>query len=357
MAHRDVMQTTSPSYEYEFTWSIKDLYHTSVTVKGPTFYPIRRHSDKFCFEVEFERDSDVSRSMTPNIYHLKYYLKLWLLDLSDDKDPYRTVHGKVVLRNKRKVLCENNLKRMNIDYCTLLIEYEYECESDTFDVDGPALLFGTGFDGEVTLSGSLKFAGYLKTSVYSVPVPKFSEDCGDLAQDFKSLYEDSIGSDVTLTVGGKSYPAHKSVLAARSVVFAKMFEHPMLEGNTNRVTIKEDVDPDTFNEFMLFLYTGCLKSDLPAKSVVVLYSLARYYQVKSLCKTCLVLLGSNLTVDSVCEALVLAYLHNDDEFKGIAKAYIRENFFDVVGTGVWAEIITTKPELTREVLEFVKPVS
>lgn len=51
------------------------------------------------------------------------------------------------------------------------------------------------------------------------------------------------------------FQAHKAVLAARSMVFAAMFEHAMEESKHNRVEIT-DVDHEVLREMLRFIYTG-----------------------------------------------------------------------------------------------------
>ena len=50
-----------------------------------------------------------------------------------------------------------------------------------------------------------------------------------LSTDLGVLQDRGTFSDVTLSVGGRVFQAHKAVLAARSPVFSAMFEHSMEE--------------------------------------------------------------------------------------------------------------------------------
>lgn len=54
---------------------------------------------------------------------------------------------------------------------------------------------------------------------------------------------------------GIEFFAHKAILAARSPVFAAMFEHEMEEKKQNRVEIT-DMDPEVLKEMLKFIYTG-----------------------------------------------------------------------------------------------------
>ncbi|EFX61459.1 hypothetical protein DAPPUDRAFT_69494, partial [Daphnia pulex] len=64
-------------------------------------------------------------------------------------------------------------------------------------------------------------------------------------------------TDVVFEVGDSTFPAHKFLLAARSRVFAAMFQANMIESLTGRVKIV-DFDAETFEEFLRFVYTGQL---------------------------------------------------------------------------------------------------
>ena len=78
-----------------------------------------------------------------------------------------------------------------------------------------------------------------------------------LNQDWTALYDSGDHSDVVLLVGGREFCAHKLVLIARSPVFAAMFSHDWNERNNGLVEINDDLpDPDVFDAFLRFLYTG-----------------------------------------------------------------------------------------------------
>ena len=70
----------------------------------------------------------------------------------------------------------------------------------------------------------------------------------DLMKDVLNL--DDISADVTLICDDVKFPAHKTILGARSDVFSAMFQHNgTQEAETNRVKI-EDTDPKTVKRFL-----------------------------------------------------------------------------------------------------------
>lgn len=98
------------------------------------------------------------------------------------------------------------------------------------------------------VADSVNIAGQNNTTQFKVPDCRLSEDLGQLLESQKF-------NDVVLSVGGKEFPAHKAILAARSPVFAAMFEHEMEEKKQNRVDIT-DVEHGVMKEMLKFIYSG-----------------------------------------------------------------------------------------------------
>ncbi|GFS56839.1 speckle-type POZ protein B [Trichonephila inaurata madagascariensis] len=71
---------------------------------------------------------------------------------------------------------------------------------------------------------------------YSLNLPSWAK----LSKDLKFLYQNSIDTDYTLEVHSEQILVNSSILAARSLVFRKMFHHDK-EQNTQRLVIIPDV--------------------------------------------------------------------------------------------------------------------
>ena len=85
-------------------------------------------------------------------------------------------------------------------------------------------------------------------------------------------------TDVEFLVGEEAFGAHRSLISARSPVFAAMFISGMKEAATGQVRI-EDVDPTTFQHFLKFLYTGMFE---PSSKDRELFKVADKYGVETL---------------------------------------------------------------------------
>jgi len=116
-------------------------------------------------------------------------------------------------------------------------------------------------------------------------IPSFSHKLVDSEWKFQLLASavNEQLTDVEFQVGDESFAAHRSLLSARSSVFAAMFDSGMKELQTGKVQI-DDVDPDTFRCFLEFLYTGMLESS----SIISekLFKVADKYGVETLMDLC-----------------------------------------------------------------------
>lgn len=77
-----------------------------------------------------------------------------------------------------------------------------------------------------------------------------------LSADLKQLLNNESHTDCELVVDGKRFRAHKGILAARSPVFAAMFDpnHDMIEAQKSECEI-EDLTPTAVGALLHFIYT------------------------------------------------------------------------------------------------------
>ncbi|XP_014215257.1 speckle-type POZ protein A-like [Copidosoma floridanum] len=84
---------------------------------------------------------------------------------------------------------------------------------------------------------------------------QFKKSKNQLFDDFKSLLDSKTCTDFNLVVKGNKFPVHRAILAARSSVFADMF-------NKKKAPIEHEfvnVEPDVMKDLLKYLYTGRLK--------------------------------------------------------------------------------------------------
>jgi len=116
-----------------------------------------------------------------------------------------------------------------------------------------------------------------------------------LIEDFTSLFENQQFGDLTIEVGGKKMLVYKGIVAARSPVFAAMFNTNMKETEQNLVTIT-DIEYDVVKEMMIYIYTG--RSPNVEKMAEDLLIASNKYDVSGLKMLCEIVLCSRLTVEN-----------------------------------------------------------
>lgn len=103
---------------------------------------------------------------------------------------------------------------------------------------------------------------------------------GLLKEQIWSSAQNVVGTDFDVIAEGKKFPVHKFILAARSSVFAHLFE---TEKEKFEKEIMIEVDVTCMEQFLKFIYTGELEG--PIRNLQLM-NLAKKYQIKTLEALC-----------------------------------------------------------------------
>lgn len=169
-----------------------------------------------------------------------------------------------------------------------------------------------------------------------------------MSQNFKDLFGYTDTCDVTLKVKDKEYKAHRSVLIARSSVFAATFKHDTLEKQTGIINIS-DCDPDSFLEFLEYLYCGKLEV-FSFHSALNLYYTSNKYDVEDLKIFCLEYLKQSLTVENVCEVVVFADKYEEVALFSAVQDFFNRNVGGILLTPEWEHLLKTNCRLANKLL-------
>ncbi|KAG8190645.1 hypothetical protein JTE90_002600 [Oedothorax gibbosus] len=125
-----------------------------------------------------------------------------------------------------------------------------------------------------------------------------------LIDDILTMYHDHKFTDVVLKVGETSFPAHKSILAARSGKFYNMFQNSFKEKEIGQGDMLVDVHilEETMRQMLHFLYTDCVE-EIKWVDMALLFHAAEEYDIKSLKDRIPSIVESRLTISNVCEVL------------------------------------------------------
>ena len=160
--------------------------------------------------------------------------------------------------------------------------------------------------------------------------------------DLNDMIENGTFSDIEVVVGGQVFKTHKAILALRSPVFKAMLELDIAEKNNNIIII-EDIKPDVFKELLTYIYT----ERVPNMSAMApdLFFAADKYDLAKLKEMCVFEMTNTLHVDNVCDRLILADLHNCQDLKDKAMAFVLLKSNEVKDLPEWKTIAKNNPDL------------
>lgn len=154
-------------------------------------------------------------------------------------------------------------------------------------------------------------------------------------------------SDAILNAGHHEFRVHKAILAARSPIFASMFQQVVTEGPIPRYAIP-DYPPETFNVFLHYLYTGIPIISLD--NVFDLYSAAEMYEINDLKVHCLLYMIQFLSVDNFCNVMALIFRHGESNLEKVANRFFNRNVQKIIKTVQWKKFSNEYPFHANELL-------
>ncbi|GBN14529.1 Speckle-type POZ protein B [Araneus ventricosus] len=199
---------------------------------------------------------------------------------------------------------------------------------------------------------------WIKTEVSDIQLGELGESftaCCPFKKAFEELYEMEDLCDVSLRVGEKSFPAHKSILGARSPVFKAILTQDKRE-KINKVVDIPDMNVDTLGRLLLYIYKDTVQ-DLQWESAMDLFKAADKYHLLDLRKRCSFFLKSNLRVSNVCSIILLVYMHEDSDLRKFVENFISIQNNKVFKSEAWKnfrmENFSLALEITERVINFI----
>jgi speckle-type POZ protein len=181
----------------------------------------------------------------------------------------------------------------------------------------------------------------------------------DIGDHLGRLLDCQDGSDVSFSVDGRKFAAHRAVLAARSPVFKAELFGAMAEATMSQITL-EDINPAAFEVLLRFMYTDVLPPDGElARSPVEMYrhllAAADRYAMDRLKLICADKLWQNVSVDTVAATVNCAETYNCRELKDKCMAFFVEeqNFKKIVLTDGYVQLVQKFPSIMAELREKV----
>jgi speckle-type POZ protein len=175
------------------------------------------------------------------------------------------------------------------------------------------------------------------------------------------------GADVTFQVGGQTFLAHRSMLAARSSVFKAQLFGSMKERAGYTIEIS-DIEADVFKSLLHFIYTDSLpevtregNDEDPTQEVVTASHLlvaADKYNVERLKLMCEDKLCNQIDSNMVATSLALAEQHSCDGLKDACFEFLASpsNLKAMIASDGYRHLKSSCPSVIKELIARLLPV-
>uniref|UniRef100_A0ACD5UUT4 Uncharacterized protein n=1 Tax=Avena sativa TaxID=4498 RepID=A0ACD5UUT4_AVESA len=182
----------------------------------------------------------------------------------------------------------------------------------------------------------------------------------NLQDHLQQMWKDGQGADVTFSVGGRLFDAHRCLLAARSSVFQAELFGPMKEKASTQSIKIHDIEPAIFEALLHFVYTDSLpdedhyKEGMIAKFQHLLVAADRYGldKLRVLCER---KLCESMDVETAATTLVLAEQHHCKDLKEACIEFMapRNVLQAVLATDGFKHLVESCPVVMKELLDMV----
>lgn len=199
----------------------------------------------------------------------------------------------------------------------------------------------------------LCYINIYQTGIYNITNKYFScifLEIGIENQDFKDIFLNGNINDIVIKVQDKESRSHKCILAARSPAFLAVIMHDTKEKITRVVDI-QDVEQNTFPDFLNYLYTGCMEN-LTLENALKLYTVADKYKINELKENCMNHMSENISIDNFCDIFTLSLRHDEKDLKEACIQFFSKNSLEIVLTSKWQTLLRENPTAGNEL--FIK---
>lgn len=172
---------------------------------------------------------------------------------------------------------------------------------------------------------------------------------------FAELFTNQINCDTFFIFsGGKRVGAHKSILMARSPVFASIYKASNAEPGKSDIRV-DDIDAAVFSILLRFAYSGKLAEPLTEDLAKSLFAAADKYEMDDLKEECVDFLASHISVDKALNLMVWSELVSDKRMQEAVTKFCCVQRQKICRLQQWENFAVNYPKLcavlTRRMIE------
>ncbi|XP_065203302.1 speckle-type POZ protein B-like [Planococcus citri] len=334
--------TKADKYECEYTWIIQD-YSTNasrIRQKGlrSSAFSAANDSSKW----EWYLEISINDHYNHNLQEYEDWLCISLHLGTERIHDFKPISGNVTIS-----LMDSKNRKANTNEANFFVELRGEDSTrniHAFKFIKCDHLISINDDvllpkGELRILCKLYFNREFVNFTNPNDVPNQIDEFNSVTHDLEKLLDDEESSDLMINVNGKDYPAHKTILAARSPVFKAMLKHDVAETQQNRIEIK-DIDENIFKELLRYIYTGRVEN--LKDTALELLLVAEKYDLEHLKNMCVSALSVLLSEKTAVKILILSDLINVECLKTRAIEYVKANLLEVMRSKDWNDLNSNK---------------
>jgi speckle-type POZ protein len=202
----------------------------------------------------------------------------------------------------------------------------------------------------LTIICNVTIIGKPQTHIANVPLIAKTSILGKPLSTLMSVKK---GADIIFEVGGQSYPAHRTVVAAGSPVLRAEVSGMMKEAKDQKIKIN-DIKASVFEALLLYIYTD----ELPEIEMLTATGMAQHLLVAAdrfgmdkLRMSCERKLSESLDVSNVCTALALADQHYLINLKRACLEYLSSPnvLVPAMATEGYTHLVQSCPSIVKEI--------
>jgi hypothetical protein len=331
---------------FEISWMVKNLPEW----ERRGFHPQHSQEIQFCFKkVDGGRTTNVSKGDIISNHYLQPQA-VWV-----------TVDGGQFQENSKKI--------------AKIILRKGQCDSENVRI------FGCWLSGQVLFTPQAKerFTLNFFLQFENVYLSQMDSIIG-LTTNYLFLQQTNCDVQFNFILTSEKIGAHKSILSARSPVFAAMFRHDMQESNTGQVAIDE-IERNVFYQLLHFIYSGrtsvpltettaqplliaadkynvedlkneCARFLLPyvnETTATTMFEMAVTFNLENLKEECENVLLNDIQMSNAIDLIIWASLQSAKKVKEAALSFARLNSKTLFYTAEYEKMMREYPEICLEV--------
>lgn len=161
--------------------------------------------------------------------------------------------------------------------------------------------------------------------------------CSEILRQMNEFRESNILCDALICVDGKTFPAHRTVLASASPYFKALFSSNLGELNVeSKPIVVSDIDTTNMTKLLQYIYTG--EIELTEENIKPIISAANYLLISSLKDRCTRFLQRMLTPSNCLGIESTALKYDCEALRDSATSYIRDNFIPISNSDEFMEL-------------------